>query len=98
MFKCQEHKLRPDHSSCRRCNSKLPIRTLADRPFWLAQGSDDAVGGDELVGHLDVATGLVDEGEIEGGLSPQIHLVIGDTLLVWMEESFFEKHCCIFDF
>lgn len=35
---------------------------------------------DELAGHLHVPAGLVDEGEIEGDLPPQIHLIISDTL------------------
>ena len=35
----------------------------------------DAVGCDELSGHLRVATGSVDEGQVEGYLTTQIHLV-----------------------
>lgn len=42
--------------------------------------SNNAVCVDELVGHFHVPTGLVDEREVEGDLSPQIQLIIGDTL------------------
>ena len=40
----------------------------------------DAVGSDKLVGHFCVATGPVDEGQVEGNLPAQIHLVTRDTL------------------
>lgn len=41
---------------------------------------NNAVSVDELAGHLHVPAGLVDEGEVEGDLPPQIHLIISDTL------------------
>lgn len=38
--------------------------------------SNDAVCVNELPGHRHVPAGLVDQGEVEGDLSPQIHLVV----------------------
>lgn len=46
----------------------------------MTDGSNDAVGSDELPGHLHVPTGLVDEGQVEGNLPPQVHLVVCDAL------------------
>lgn len=42
--------------------------------------SNDAVRVNELPGHLHVPAGLVDQGEVEGDLSPQVHLVVRDPL------------------
>lgn len=42
--------------------------------------SNNTVRANELPGHLHVPTGLVDEGEVEGDLPGQIHLIIGHTL------------------
>lgn len=42
---------------------------------------NNAVCVNELPGHLHIPTGLVDEGEVEGDLPPQIHLIIWHALL-----------------
>lgn len=42
--------------------------------------SNDAVRANELPRHLHVAAGLVDEGQVEGDLPPQVHLVIWHSL------------------
>lgn len=47
---------------------------------YLCALSNNAVCVDELAGHLHVPAGLVDEGEVEGDLPPQIHLIVWDTL------------------
>lgn len=44
--------------------------------------SNDAVRANELPRHLHVAAGLVDEGQVEGDLSLQVHLVIWHSLRV----------------
>lgn len=43
---------------------------------------NDAVRANELPRHLHVAAGLVDEGQVEGDLPPQVHLVIWHSLRV----------------
>lgn len=42
--------------------------------------SNNAVRVDELPGHLHIPARLVEEGEVEGDLSLQIHLIVRHTL------------------
>lgn len=42
--------------------------------------SNNTVCANELPGYLHVPTGLVDEGEVEGDLPAQIHLLVWHTL------------------
>lgn len=45
-----------------------------------ARTLNNTVRANELSGHLHVPTGLVDEGEVEGDLPGQIHLIVRHTL------------------
>lgn len=47
---------------------------------WVCIFSNDTVCVDELPGHPHVPAGLVDEGEVEGDLPLQIHLIVRHAL------------------
>lgn len=47
---------------------------------YVCARSNNAVCVDELPGYLNVSTGLVDEGKVEGDFPPQVDLIIRDTL------------------